>query len=600
MFDFHRFVQIKLKYYQRSDCGSGERLDHRSCEALEVVLKSLYFDFINLQAAQLEENGASSLLDMILYYESTTHLDISDNSGMGTSCWRALAHLIKQRGVPAEDHCLRSEGPLIAGLGARGGVDRINPTDSNIWFPLCLMTMLAFHMQPNRLDQICGIDLDARAARAEATRTRVPQYSTCYTNTQRVSSTHTHKYKVTKECYLIFTAVIAGGGDSCCAPFSCSSSLTINQSIAVGALKSNRSLQELHLTNNLLNSYQDALQLGDLLRYNNTLLTLELSNNSVADAVASLIVCYYPSCISTRDALPPSPPPLYTGEASRHALDVVLPLCAATQRGKKPVLKVLQVLDLGENLLGNEGIQAIREPLMVNSSVLQLGLAQADITCEGAVALAEFLAESRQIEQLDLRQNEVKVGGLMALCLALRINRSLTNLHLDHSAPQEQWFSVCLRVVYTIKSDFYEMSPLAKVKRQDVPDFGEAAFKSHDASVNPLQGGAVYTSLSGDSVNSANELKFPLPRALQSVGSLFTCLMLQYLDLDLANMSVLSCLLFSSREVSDSAGVSSLNVACQQGDICADCGSILAHDDQHLTCTVPDHQYEPICLWRFN
>lgn len=140
----------------------GERLDHRSCEALEVVLKSLHFDFINLQAAQLEENvsfmsktyfphlrlpipiqfhiqacpwirlepifflpkelhnipvkfgallssffllhdfflfqGASSLLDMILYYESTTHLDISDNSSMGTSCWRALAHLIKQVG----------------------------------------------------------------------------------------------------------------------------------------------------------------------------------------------------------------------------------------------------------------------------------------------------------------------------------------------------------------------------------------------------------------------------------------------------------------------------------------------------------------------
>lgn len=34
----------------------GERLDQRSCEALEVVLKSLHFDFINLQAAQLEEN----------------------------------------------------------------------------------------------------------------------------------------------------------------------------------------------------------------------------------------------------------------------------------------------------------------------------------------------------------------------------------------------------------------------------------------------------------------------------------------------------------------------------------------------------------------
>lgn len=52
----------------------------------------------------------------------------------------------------------------------------------------------------------------------------------------------------------------------------------------VGALKSNKALQELHLTNNLLNSYQDALQLGDLLRYNTTLQTLELSNNAVADA----------------------------------------------------------------------------------------------------------------------------------------------------------------------------------------------------------------------------------------------------------------------------------------------------------------------------
>ena len=49
----------------------------------------------------------------------------------------------------------------------------------------------------------------------------------------------------------------------------------------------------------------------------------------------------------------------------------------------QPVLKVLQVLDLAENLLGNEGIQVIRTPLMVNCSVLQLGLAQANITCEG-------------------------------------------------------------------------------------------------------------------------------------------------------------------------------------------------------------------------
>lgn len=91
-------------------------------------------------------------------------------------------------GFPAEDHCLRSEGPLIAGWGARGGVGWINPTDSNIWFPLCLMTMLAFHMQPNKLDQICGID------REEGQLGPWQHGHLCttvqYTNTQGIPSTH--------------------------------------------------------------------------------------------------------------------------------------------------------------------------------------------------------------------------------------------------------------------------------------------------------------------------------------------------------------------------------------------------------------------------
>lgn len=58
------------------------------------------------------------------------------------------------------------------------------------------------------------------------------------------------------------------------------------------------------------------------------------SAHTLHHAVASLIVCYHPWCISIGDNLPPSPPPLFTGEASRHALDVAVPLCATTQRGK--------------------------------------------------------------------------------------------------------------------------------------------------------------------------------------------------------------------------------------------------------------------------
>lgn len=52
----------------------------------------------------------------------------------------------------------------------------------------------------------------------------------------------------------------------------------------VCTLKTNRALLELHLSSNQLNGYQDAMQLGDLLRYNSTLQTLELSDNVLGDA----------------------------------------------------------------------------------------------------------------------------------------------------------------------------------------------------------------------------------------------------------------------------------------------------------------------------
>ncbi|KAF0044713.1 hypothetical protein F2P81_003871 [Scophthalmus maximus] len=276
----------------------GERLDHRSCEALEVVLKSLHFDFINLQAAQLEENSVC-----------LSRLDVCN--------------------VPMVDY------PALA-LSKALLTSRL--------------TVLHLHNA-----QLSGMPL--------------------YT--------------------------------------------------LVGALKVNRALRELHLTNNLLNSYQDALQLGDLLRYNTTLRTLELSRNAVADAGLEEL------CDGLR----------------RQTAGLKLLLLRNNQITAKgmvhlaktlPLLKVLQVLDLAENVLGDEGVQDLRTPLMVNCSLLQLGLAQTNITCEGAVALAEVLAENCHIQRLDLSQNPVRVGGLMALSLALRINCSLDSLDLDQVPPEEQ------------------------------------------------------------------------------------------------------------------------------------------------------------------
>uniref|UniRef100_A0A3P9IFH8 Protein phosphatase 1 regulatory subunit 37 n=1 Tax=Oryzias latipes TaxID=8090 RepID=A0A3P9IFH8_ORYLA len=266
-----------------------------------------------------------SLLDMILYYESTTYLDISDNASMGTSAWRALAHLIKQS------------------------------------------------VRLSRLD-VCNVSLVDYPARSLSKALLTSRLSVLHLHNGQLSGTP------------LFT---------------------------LGALKHNRALQELHLTNNLLNSYQDSMQLGDLLRFNTTIHTLELLEE-LCDGLS-------------RQAEGLKVLKLRNNNVTKSGMEHLAKAL--------PVLKVLQVLDLGENSLGNEAIQVIREPLIANNTLKQLGLAQTNIT---AVALAEFIVESRQIHKLDLSQNPVRLGGLMALSLSLRINRSLAFLDVNPVPPEEQ------------------------------------------------------------------------------------------------------------------------------------------------------------------
>ena len=56
--------------------------------------------------------------------------------------------------------------------------------------------MLAFYMQPNRLDQIFSIDRDARAARAQATQTHVYLSTVHITQMHRECPQHTNKYNL--------------------------------------------------------------------------------------------------------------------------------------------------------------------------------------------------------------------------------------------------------------------------------------------------------------------------------------------------------------------------------------------------------------------
>uniref|UniRef100_A0A8C7XHQ8 Protein phosphatase 1 regulatory subunit 37 n=2 Tax=Oryzias sinensis TaxID=183150 RepID=A0A8C7XHQ8_9TELE len=105
----------------RNECLDlkGEKLDYKACESLEEILKRVQFKTVDLEQTNLDEDGASALFDMIEYYESATHLNISFNKHIGTRGWQAAAHMMRKtsslqyldaRNTPLLDH----SAPFVA------------------------------------------------------------------------------------------------------------------------------------------------------------------------------------------------------------------------------------------------------------------------------------------------------------------------------------------------------------------------------------------------------------------------------------------------------------------------------------------------------
>ncbi|XP_052008430.1 protein phosphatase 1 regulatory subunit 37-like [Xyrauchen texanus] len=106
---------------QRNECLDlkGEKLDYKSCESLEEILKRVQFKVVDLEQTNMDEDGASALFDMVEYYESATHLNISFNKHIGTRGWQAAAHMMRKtsslqyldaRNTPLLDH----SAPFVA------------------------------------------------------------------------------------------------------------------------------------------------------------------------------------------------------------------------------------------------------------------------------------------------------------------------------------------------------------------------------------------------------------------------------------------------------------------------------------------------------
>eukprot|EP00062_Callorhinchus_milii_P020807 gi/632976881/ref/XP_007905036.1/ PREDICTED: protein phosphatase 1 regulatory subunit 37-like [Callorhinchus milii] len=316
----------------------GEVLDYESCESLESVFRSVRFEWVNLERAKLDENGAAALFDIMEYYESAVRLSISFSAHIGSRGWMAAAQLIRK------SSCLREF-------------------------------------------EACGVALTEHPCRYM---TKALRFSQSLVGLR------------------LEDAGLSG----------------LPLMLLVSALKVNRTLQELHLADNQLNSLQDAMQLGELLKCNSTIRLLDLKNNCISNAGLEDI------CGGLRE--------------QRHRLrTLVLWNNKLTRKGMAhlaatlPHLTALETLNLGHNYLNNEGIFRLKEALIANRSIVRLGLASTSITCEGAIAAAEFVAESTALLRLDLRRNRIGTAGLMALSLALKINDSLVRLDLETEIKRE-------------------------------------------------------------------------------------------------------------------------------------------------------------------
>ncbi|CAL1266856.1 unnamed protein product [Larinioides sclopetarius] len=103
----------------------GENLDAQHCEALEEIFKRLKFRSLLLENSNLDDEGAAAIFDMIEYYDTTSHLNISCNKNIGNQGWQACSKMLKRtpclQYLDASKTAQNEQSLLILGRAFRTG-----------------------------------------------------------------------------------------------------------------------------------------------------------------------------------------------------------------------------------------------------------------------------------------------------------------------------------------------------------------------------------------------------------------------------------------------------------------------------------------------
>lgn len=95
----------------------------------------------------------------------------------------------------------------------------------------------------------------------------------------------------------------------------------------------------------------------------------------------------------------------------------------------------LQIINFGQNPIGNEFLFDIKSSIKQNKSLTSLGLQATHMTCDGLKFLSEALqfGGNSTLQRIDLRNNELSVVGLSSLSEALKSNKNIIRVDLEET-----------------------------------------------------------------------------------------------------------------------------------------------------------------------
>jgi len=144
----------------------------------------------------------------------------------------------------------------------------------------------------------------------------------------------------------------------------------------------------------------------------------------------------------------------FNRQNTKQCLEVSGLACLLLQRALSASSCRLELLDLNNVRIGDEGVIRMAVALAVNNLLRRLDVAFNAIGPDGAKALGKALEQNHCLKELDLRDNEVGDDGAEALAKSLRKNYALVRVKLARNG-------ISARGAIALRSSFEENSQLA-------------------------------------------------------------------------------------------------------------------------------------------